>query len=86
MELFANRPNPFSDETVISFWLPKPGKAILTVTDVSGRVLKRIEENFAGGYHEIAIASTELDASGVLYYQLVTAHQMAARKMVLIRD
>lgn len=85
-ELFPNRPNPFKDETIISFQLPKASKTILTITDVSGRVLKRVRQEYAAGYHEVPIAADELkDASGVLYYQLITSEEMATRKMVLVK-
>ncbi len=85
-ELFPNRPNPFKEETIIAFQLPKASKTILTISDVSGKVLKREKRNYEAGYHEVAIQASELaDANGILYYQLVTSEGSATRKMVLVK-
>lgn len=85
-ELYPNRPNPFKDETIISFQLPKASKTILTISDVSGKVLWRERKTYESGYHEVALSANELaDANGVLYYQLITADEMATRKMVLVK-
>jgi Metallo-peptidase family M12B Reprolysin-like/Immunoglobulin domain/Dockerin type I domain len=83
-ELYQNRPNPFNDATVISFNLPESGKATLTINDVSGRVVKVIENDFAKGYNEVKIAKNELNLTGVLYYQLEQNGQKVGRKMVVI--
>lgn len=82
--LFQNRPNPFRDQTIISFSLPEAGFARLSVLDVSGRVIKTYEDQFAKGYNEIPVNSSELPSAGVLYYQLDTDGFTAVKKMVII--
>ena len=66
-DLYQNQPNPFKSETVIGFNLPEASAATLTIYDVSGKVLKSIEGEFAHGYNEVAINSAELSGAGVLY-------------------
>ncbi len=83
-ELYQNQPNPFKDETVVGFYLPESGKATFTVYDISGRVIKSIEDDYSKGYNEISINRSELQSSGVLYYQLENAEHIASKKMVLI--
>jgi hypothetical protein len=83
-ELFQNQPNPFKDETVIGFYLPESGKATFKVFDISGRVIKSIEGEYSKGYNEISINRSELQSSGVLYYQLESAEHIASKKMVLL--
>jgi len=84
-DLYQNQPNPFKSETVISFNLPEAGSATLTIYDVSGKVLKSVEGEFAQGYNEVAINRAELSGAGVLYYQLDTNTDSATKKMILIR-
>ena len=83
-ELAQNRPNPFSGETLIQITLPEAQRASLTVSDVTGKVLKVITQNFEAGYNEVKLNSKEL-ASGVLYYTLRTDNFTATRKMVIIK-
>ena len=83
-ELFQNTPNPFSHETIIGFNLPTAGKAQLKVMDVSGRVLTQIEGDYNKGYNQIALAKSDLGATGVLYYQLETDNNTATKKMVIL--
>ncbi len=84
LELFQNRPNPFKDETVIGFNLPEAGKATMTIFDISGRTIQVIDGDFAKGYNEISLNRSELQATGVLYYQLESANSIASMKMVLM--
>jgi len=83
--LYQNNPNPFAGETVISFALPKAMEAVVTIYDVTGKVLKLIEVDGAKGYNEVVVQSGELSASGVLYYQLDTEEYTATKRMVVIK-
>jgi predicted RNA-binding protein with TRAM domain len=83
-ELYQNTPNPFKGVTVIGFNLPQPGAATLTVSDVSGKVLKVIEGDFPQGYSEVKLNSNDLPSSGVLYYTLSTAEATLTKKMVVV--
>lgn len=83
-ELYQNTPNPFKGRTVIGFNMPQAGMAKLTVTDVSGRVLKVVEQDFTKGYNEIQLNSNELPSFGLMYYTLETATNTATRKMVVV--
>ncbi len=83
-ELYQNQPNPFKGETMISFNLPTASNATITVMDISGRVLKAVNGDFAEGYNEIKLNRNELAGSGVLYYQVDTPSNSASMKMILI--
>jgi len=84
-ELYQNRPNPFADATVIGFNLPQASTATLKVMDVAGRTLKVVSGDFARGYNEVSINSSDLNVSGVLYYTLETANNAATKKMVILK-
>ena len=83
-KLYQNTPNPFNGETVIGFDLPEAAAATLKVYDVSGKVLKLVNGDFAKGYNTININSSDLNASGVLYYQLDTPANSATMKMIIL--
>lgn len=82
-ELFQNRPNPFRSGTVIGFYLPQSANARLTIYDIQGRRLKVMEGYYGRGYHEIPIEAGDLNATGVLYYQLDTDNYTQTRRMIL---
>ncbi len=84
-ELYQNAPNPFDQHTTIGFYLPWAAPAILTVTDVHGRLVHRIAADYAPGYHQILLDRSELPATGVLYYTLETAGYNATRKMIRLQ-
>lgn len=84
-ELLQNTPNPFADNTVVSFVLPKSAKATLTVFDVTGKVLKRTQGSFDKGINTIEINKDELASSGVLYYTLETEGFIDTKRMVVLK-
>src|SRR5690625_2552222 len=82
--LYQNTPNPYAGQTVIGFNLPEASKATLSVYDVTGKMLKVVEGEFNQGYNEVKLAGSDLNATGVLYYQLDTKTYTATKKMIVI--
>jgi hypothetical protein len=82
-ELYQNTPNPFAGESIVGFNLPAAGAATLTIQDVTGRTLKVINGQYAKGYNQVSLKSTELSA-GVLTYTLKAADFTATRKMIIV--
>ena len=80
-ELYQNQPNPFVGHTSIGFNLPAAATATLTVYDESGRTIFTQKGDFAKGYNSIPLDKTVLNTSGLLYYKLQTATNVATRKM-----
>ena len=83
-ELYQNFPNPFGEETHISFWLPVAQRAEITVTDIKGSRVYQSEKLYEAGVHEITLRKSALSASGVLFYTLKTEGWTATKKMLLI--
>jgi YVTN family beta-propeller protein len=85
--LLPNRPNPFSDETTLSFTLPEASKAKLTVCDLLGKVLMTTERMFNGGLNEVVFdaTSTPSVANGIFIVRLQTATGVLEQKIVLSR-
>jgi len=84
-ELKQNTPNPFGAETSIGFTLPKAAKATLTIRDVKGALVYKVEGNYAKGDNQIMLKKEQLGASGVLYYTLETNDFTATKKMIILQ-
>ncbi|MEE9374629.1 MAG: T9SS type A sorting domain-containing protein [Saprospiraceae bacterium] len=83
-ELFQNQPNPFNNITTIGFQLAEAGTARMTVFDVTGQIVTTMQGQYSRGYNEMTLSKSNLNASGVLYYQLESGDFTATRKMILI--
>ncbi len=82
--LLQNEPNPFNEATVVGFNLPESMSASITVYDVTGKVVKVVDGDYAKGYNEVTFKRSDLSTTGVLYYQLDTEAFTATKKMIVI--
>jgi hypothetical protein len=83
--LGANYPNPFNPTTVITYDLPEARAVTLTVYDVLGRRVARLDEGVrAAGRHRLRFDASRLSA-GVYVYTLEAGDFRAARRMVLLK-
>jgi hypothetical protein len=85
LQLYANEPNPWSEETRISFYLPAPGEVVLRVWDETGRPVHRQHGEFEAGEQTFVVEGSALKTCGRLYYQLGTAGGVAVGKMVKLK-
>ena len=83
--LAQNRPNPFSEETVIEYSLPEDaGNSVMEIFDNQGRLLKAIPIT-TGGQGQVTIQANDVP-SGTYTYQLRTSDGfVASKKMVIIK-
>jgi hypothetical protein len=85
-EVFQNTPNPFQAETLIGFNLPVDSEVMLTVSDVSGKVLTVLRGDYAAGYNTINLTKQQLGGvSGVLSYTLTAGEHTATKQMVVVK-
>ena len=83
--LYQNNPNPFSDNTVIGFEVPKAAKATLSIYDLTGKVLFVKEVNTVKGYNSVRVNNSQLGVTGILFYQLDAEGYSATRRMLVIQ-
>ena len=57
---------------------------MITIYDVTGKVVKVIEGDFVKGLNTVRINAIDLPQTGVLYYQLDTEQFTATKKMIVI--
>ncbi len=82
--LSQNQPNPFSENTVINYQLPKAGMVEFAIFDIQGSLLKATKEQGNKGWNEVQISKRDLPTGGVYYYQIKTPFGQATKKMILI--
>ncbi len=83
--LHQNTPNPFASETTIGFELPKADAATLTISDLSGKVLRVIKGNYEAGHNSVVVQMTNNLPMGVLIYELETSTDKATKKMTIVK-
>ena len=91
--LLANYPNPFNPETWIPYQLAAPAEVTLTIYDMNGAAVRRLEVGHqpAGLYQRRSRAlywdgrngRGESVASGIYFYTLRTGEFTATRKMLI---
>jgi hypothetical protein len=94
-ELLANFPNPFNPETWIPFKLKEASDTLITIYDVHGRVVRKLDLGYipAGVYQTKAKSAYwdgtndigERVASGIYFYHLKAGEFSASRKMVILK-
>lgn len=83
--LQQNRPNPFTNTTNVSFTLVEAGTATLSIYDINGRLVNRVNDTFAKGANSINVNADDLNVSGgIFYYTLEANGQIATKKMILM--
>jgi hypothetical protein len=85
-KIYPNQPNPFADETLISFSLPEDTPLTFTLQDVSGKIIQSIEMEASAGYNEIIITKNDLSGPGVYFYTIKTKTHRVTQRMVLIKE
>ncbi len=82
--LEQNTPNPWGDNTIITYSIPVDGDVVLTMYDLAGRQVYRAQQYVGAGTHSIAVTKDQIGASGVIYYRLDAAGASITKKMILI--
>lgn len=89
-DLGQNYPNPFNNSTKITFTAYYPGKAILNIYDISGKLVSTLmNRNIIRGKYEILFNADGL-SSGIYFYRLVVTgknskKEQLTKSMLLIK-
>lgn len=82
--LYQNEPNPFDNKTSILFNLPESGAATISIHDITGKLLKLDTKLYNKGLNAYEVNSSDIKATGILYYQVESGNFSATKKMILI--
>ncbi len=83
--LLQNYPNPFNPHTKITYQIPKSEFVKLVITDILGREVYELQNEFkTAGVHNLTFDATGF-ASGVYFYQIKAGEFTDSKKMVIIK-
>jgi hypothetical protein len=89
--LLQNRPNPFNPETVIPYALARPGRVVIRVFDISGRLVRTLVDRVESeGTHSVRWDGSGdrggRMASGVYFYKIQYPDgSVSAKKLTILR-
>lgn len=90
LTLEQNKPNPFTDKTMISYQLVAPGNVRLNVYNVAGQLVKTlVETRQDAGYYSIVWSGSDnlgrRVASGIYFCRLESEQESEIKKITLLR-
>lgn len=85
-----NHPNPFNNQTTISYIMPEAGAVSLVIYNKMGQIVKTmVTEYQSAGLHEVKVNSSDLSGPGVYLYRLEVKGESkdysSTNSMILIR-
>ena len=85
LSITGNLPNPWSDYTLIRYNLTQDDQVRINMYDSSGKLVFEKQMQASKGVNEIRIDREDINASGVLFYDLITSKEKVQGKMILIK-
>jgi flagellar hook assembly protein FlgD len=78
-------PNPFGDNAIINYELKEAGNVSIEFVDVTGKVVKSINNGSqAAGTYTVAIDANDF-AEGVYFYTFTVGAEKVTRRMVVTK-
>jgi hypothetical protein len=90
LALYANVPNPFSEQTVISYRIPEPGVVTVGLYDPAGRLVRTLaHQRQPAGPHHVVWDGTDKRgvpvSAGIYFYRLTFDGSSAVRRMTFTK-
>ncbi|MBK6389778.1 MAG: T9SS type A sorting domain-containing protein [Saprospiraceae bacterium] len=85
LKLTQNQPNPFNNETIVSYYLPHDTKVSLKIFDLNSRLLFEQKINAVEGKNNWTITSQIFKTSGIYYYRVESLYGTGTNKMILLQ-
>ncbi len=83
--LYQNAPNPWSNETMISFEMVQDGDYMLSFFDMDGKLLTQLTGYASKGYNEVQVYKSEIGMqSGVIVYEFTSGNRKLVKCMVMM--
>lgn len=81
--LDQNYPNPFAGRTEISYSLADANDVTIEISDITGRVIRDIDEGFrSAGNHKVSLEASDFE-SGIYFYTLKAGDFVKTKRMVV---
>lgn len=85
VSLYQNTPNPWIDQTEITFYTPTADNYTINVYDVNGRLLYKTEGVSVVGMNNTLLENTIFENGGLMYYELIVSDVRLVNKMLLVK-
>jgi len=88
IQLLQNRPNPFDEATIISFWVDHPisyKQAFIRISDMNGKELLRLPTAIQQGMNEV-LYTHGYNANGIYAYSLVVDGKLVDTKRMIFAN
>jgi hypothetical protein len=79
-------PNPSSENTNIHYYLPQKGKANLTITDVTGKIIMETALNNEMGVYQFRWEPTLGTTRGIYIAVLKFGNQQITKRIIRIKE
>jgi len=84
-ELSQNYPNPFNSETKFDYELPDDGNVKISLYDISGKLVKVLEETFStAGLYTIKFNASDF-ATGIYFYKMESDTFVDVKRLVILK-
>lgn len=85
LELFQNVPNPVTEFTEISFYLPKAGNIHLSLHNNLGQEVQVLaDRKFESGSHKVEVKTMGVEP-GMYFYKLVSGKEKITKQMTIVK-
>lgn len=84
-KVFPAVPNPFNSETVISFYLPQSTFTEIIISDLSGRILKKLSGEGLKGLNKWTLNLSELTSDIILFCKVKAGNEEGFQQMIKIK-
>jgi len=81
--LYPAIPNPWKEETTITFYLPKASTIHLNVFSAAGQMLYSVERYFEKGQHALVVNNENVGQKGLMVYTIQTEDEVLSGKMIV---
>ena len=81
--VYPNVPNPWKEQTTITFYLPIASIIHLNVYSTTGQIQYNLERNFEEGQHEIILNKKDFTLPGLMVYTLQSNTEVKNGKMIV---
>ena len=83
--LYQNNPNPWSESTTINYYMASDEDVTINIFNINGRLIKSVDQEAKTGLNELRIDKSDIETTGVLYYELITDKYKISKKMLLVK-
>ncbi|NNF34880.1 MAG: HYR domain-containing protein [Saprospiraceae bacterium] len=85
MTSVSTQPNPWVEFTDLRFEISYSDRVTVKLYDSNGRIVELRQIDAVKGLNNVRFTAEELDASGVIFYDIISSREKAQGKMILIK-